>query len=100
MVTADKATGIFLEVSIDGRSMADYWRDAVDGIFQYADVNANALIDEDELQWVPSARAIRLSLGNGFVPPVAPITTISQITGDETSSCTRQALAAYYQHHG
>ncbi len=89
-----------IQVAVDERPMQEYWQEVFEEIFRFADRNDDAMLDPSELQFVPSARAIRLSLGNGFTPPVAAITSIRQITGSDDVSCTQNALETYYRLHG
>lgn len=96
---ANDQTRVELQVSIDGKPMRRYWNEVFDVIFHEADLNGDKILTDDEMRYVPSARAIRLSIGNGFVPPVAGLTSVQQITGGRSTSCDANALATYYQQH-
>ncbi|MEQ9066321.1 MAG: hypothetical protein RLO18_06330, partial [Gimesia chilikensis] len=66
----------------------------------FADTNQDGVLSETEIKLVPSARAVRLSLGNAFTPPVAAITSLSEIVKDSSQKCTKTQLRNYYLRHG
>ncbi|WP_417394598.1 hypothetical protein [Gimesia chilikensis] len=91
---------IEIPVTIDGQPFDAYWSGTFDAIFDFADTNQDGVLTENEIKLVPSARAVRLSLGNAFTPPVAAITSLSEIVKDSSQKCTKTQLRNYYLRHG
>lgn len=91
---------IEIQVTVDQQPFATYWTQTFDAIFDFADVNQDGVLSEKEIRLVPSARAVRLSLGNAFTPPVAAIQSLSEIVADPSQKCSKQQLRQYYLNHG
>ncbi len=91
---------IALRITVDEMSLDEYWTSTFDSIFAFADVDSDGLLNEDELRLIPSARAVRLSLGTGFTPPVATILSLNEIVATESPTCSKDALGKYYRRHG
>ena len=86
-----------LNVSIDGASFDAYWDKAFDAIFAFADCNDDGILSDQEIRLAPSARALRLALGNGFTPPVASLRSVKDVLHDSSQECTKDALKRYYR---
>ncbi|HVX11609.1 MAG TPA: hypothetical protein VHC22_10545 [Pirellulales bacterium] len=86
-----------IDVSIDDAPFDDYWDRAYAALFAFADVDGNGTLDEKEIRFVPSAHAVRLTLGNGFTPPVASIASLNDIVDDASHGCSLAALKQYYR---
>ena len=97
---AGHTSTIEIPVTIDGQPFDVYWSGTFDAIFDFADTNQDGVLTENEIKLVPSARAVRLSLGNAFTPPVAAITSLSEIVKDSSQKCTKTQLRNYYLRHG
>lgn len=91
---------IEIQTTVDQQPFATYWAQTFDAIFDFADVNQDGVLNEKEIRLVPSARAVRLSLGNAFTPPVAAIQSLSEIVADPSQKCSKQQLRQYYLSHG
>ncbi|MCA9004772.1 MAG: hypothetical protein KDA70_05815 [Planctomycetaceae bacterium] len=96
----DQTRLIDLQVTVDKLPYETYWTKTFDAIFDFADSNSDGVLSAEELQLVPSARAVRLSLGSAFTPPVAAIQSLKEIVSDEAQKCTREQLREYYLNHG
>ncbi|MBI1347258.1 hypothetical protein GC163_13340 [bacterium] len=96
---ANQVERIGLAVTIDGLPYDQYWTQTFDALFDFADVDADGAITAAEIRWLPSARAVRLSLGNAFTPPVAPIESLTEITASDAASASRTDLHQYYRRH-
>ena len=88
-----------LDVSIDSVPFDAYWDKAFDALFAFADADGNGVLSGDEIRLAPSARAVRLTLGNGFAAPVAPLQSLKDVLEDPAQTCTAEALARYYRRH-
>lgn len=97
---ADQSHPIGIQVTVDALPYDEYWTSTFDAIFAFADYNSDGVLNEDEIRLVPSARAVRLSLGSGFTPPVTSIGSLKEIVGDESRQCSKEALRRYYLQHG
>ncbi|QDT25951.1 EF hand [Gimesia panareensis] len=97
---ADHPHMIDVQVTVDGQPFDDYWTSIFNAIFDFADTDDNGVLNEQEIRLVPSARAVRLSLGNAFTPPVAAIQSLNEILTDPSQKCTKEQLRQYYQRHG
>ncbi|QDV17946.1 transaldolase/EF-hand domain-containing protein [Gimesia panareensis] len=97
---ADHPHMIDVQVTVDGRPFDDYWSSVFDAIFDFADTDDSGVLNEQEIRLVPSARAVRLSLGNAFTPPVAAIQSLNEILTDPSQKCTKEQLRQYYLRHG
>lgn len=91
---------IGIKVTVDNLPHDEYWASTFDAIFAFADCNSDGVLNEEEIRLVPSARAIRLSLGSGFTPPVTSIMSLKEIVGDESKKCSKEQLRRYYLQHG
>ncbi|QDT93680.1 EF-hand domain-containing protein [Gimesia algae] len=91
---------IDIQVSVDHLPYDKYWTKTFDALFNFADCNSDGVLSEAELRLVPSARAVRLSLGSAFTPPVASLQSLKEIVADETQKCSREQLKQYYLSHG
>jgi len=100
LVDATGVRTIDVEIAIDGRPFDAHWQATFDAIFAFTDVNADGVITAEELRLVPSAQAMRLSLGSAFAPPVSPVQTVATLTGRDSDSCSREALRDYYRRNG
>ncbi|WP_161604543.1 hypothetical protein [Roseiconus nitratireducens] len=98
--TAGAALGIELNVSIDGVSMEAYWDRTIDSIFAFADVDHDGLLDESEIRFVPSARAIHFCLDQGFVPPVAKLKGRTEVLAGAPGRWNPAMLKRYYTTNG
>lgn len=90
-------------VVVDGDrrlSLDEYWSQTIRALFTFADRNADGVLTDDEALLLPSARAIRMSLGNGFAPPIAPLRSVAEITEDRTPRCSLEQLEQYYRRNG
>lgn len=96
---ADQPRLIEIQVTVDELTYDAYWSKTFDAIFKFADCNSDDVLSEEELRMVPSARAVRLSLGSAFTPPVAAIQSLKDIVSDETQKCSRKQLREYYLKH-
>ncbi|HVW37679.1 MAG TPA: hypothetical protein VHB99_10255, partial [Pirellulales bacterium] len=90
---------IDIDVSIDGAAFEAHWRKAFDALFAFADVDGSGALDDQEIRLAPSARAVRLALGNGFTPPVAALQSLNEVLEDPSQKCTPEALERYYRRH-
>jgi len=97
---ADQRHLIDLHVTVDDLPYDAYWTRTYDAIFKFADCNSDGFVSEEELRLVPSARAVRLSLGSAFTPPVSAIKSLNEIVTDGSQKCTREQLREYYLSHG
>lgn len=97
---ADQTHVINLKFTVDDVPYTQYWTKTFDALFAFADTDQDGLLSKNELSLVPSARAVRLSLGNAFTPPVAPIESMTEITGDTSKKCDKQQLHDYYWRNG
>ncbi len=100
LVEASQPHQIDIRATIDSLSYDEYWTKTFDAIFAFADVNSDGMLDDDEIRLVPSARAVRLSLGTGFTSPVAALSSLREITSNGAAVCTREELNRYYRRHG
>tara|TARA_R110002095_G_scaffold197518_2_gene176729 strand:+ start:1544 stop:2938 length:1395 start_codon:yes stop_codon:yes gene_type:complete len=100
LLEADQNHVIDLQITVDGLSYDAYWAKTFDAIFAFADSNSDGVLNETELRLVPSARAVRLSLGSGFTPPVASIGSLKEIVNDESQKCSKEDLRRYYLRQG
>ena len=100
LVDATGVRAIDVEVSIDGKSFDAHWLATFDAIFAFADINGDGALKADEVSLVPSARAVRLSLGSAFAPPVSPVVSVATLTGRDAESCSREELRHYYLRNG
>ncbi|HWB09426.1 MAG TPA: EF-hand domain-containing protein [Pirellulales bacterium] len=89
-----------IKVSVDNVLFDEYWDGAYAALFAFADVDGNGTLDANEIRLVPSARAMRLSLGNGFTPPIASIASLKDVVDDASQGCTQEALKRYYRRNG
>lgn len=97
---ADHPRLIQIQVTVDQLPYDAYWTKTFDAIFKFADCNSDGVLSEEELRLVPSARAVRLSLGSAFTPPVASIQSLNEIAAKENQKCSREQLRTYYLNHG
>ncbi len=88
-----------IDASIDNMAFDAYWDKAFDAVFAFADVDENGALDDKEIRLAPSARAVRLALGNGFAPPVASIQSVNDVLEDASQKCTAEMLKQYYRRH-
>ncbi len=100
LVEAERTYDVDLQVKVDDLPYDEYWARTVDGIFAFADGNSDGVLNDEEIRLVPSARAVRLSLGTAFTPPVAPIQSLQDVMTGEAQSCSKEELANYYLRHG
>ena len=91
---------IDIQVTVDKLPYEEYWTKTFDSIFTFADSNSDGSLSAEEIHLVPSARAVRLSLGNAFTPPVASIQSLEEIVSDESTKCSKEQLRQYYLRHG
>lgn len=91
---------IGIKVTVDDLPHEEYWTKTFDAIFAFADCNSDGALDAEEIRLVPSARAVRLSLGSGFTPPVTSIQSLKEIVSDKSQKCSKEALRRYYLRHG
>jgi Ca2+-binding EF-hand superfamily protein len=91
---------IDIRVTINGVSFEDYWHEVFDELFAYADVDQSGTITDNEVNLLPSARAMRLALGSCFTPPIACLTSTKQLVDADTGICTREDLFRYYRSNG
>lgn len=100
LTEGDRVHEIGLQVTVDQLSYSDYWAKTVDAIFAFADSNSDGVLSDEEVKLVPSARAVRLSLGSGFTPPVAAIQSLADVVTNGSQTCSKEDLQKYYQRHG
>lgn len=100
LTEAGRTHEIGLQVTVGDLSYDDYWSKTFDAIFEFADGNSDGTLSEEEIKLVPSARAVRLSLGSGFTPPVAAIQSLADVLATESKSCSKEDLQKYYRRHG
>lgn len=89
-----------LQITVDGLPYEEYWAKTVDGIFAFADGNSDGVLNDEEIQFVPSARAVRLSMGTGFTPPIVPLWSLKDVVPGEPKTCSKDELLNYYRRHG
>lgn len=97
LLEGDRAHVIGIHVTVDGLPFGEYWNKTFDAIFAFADSDSDGNLNAEEIRLVPSARAVRLSLGSGFTPPVASIKSISEIVSNDSQTCSREQLRNYYR---
>ncbi|MBI1314847.1 hypothetical protein GC176_26425 [bacterium] len=95
-----RAHVIDIQVTVDTLPFDTYWTKTFDAIFEFADCNSDGVLNKEELALVPSARAVRLSLGSAFTPPVASIQSLDELVTDQSQACSREELRQYYRRHG
>lgn len=100
LAEAEQAREIAIYVTVDDIPYDQYWQRTFDAIFAFADVNSDGMLDDREIRLVPSARAVRLSLGSGFTPPVASVQSIHEIVAGDAPNCSKPQLTNYYLRHG
>lgn len=101
LTDAGHVQDITLRVTVDDLSYRDAWMRTLGAIFDFADADSNGTVDEDEARLVPSARSVRLALGTGFTPPIAPIRSVrNEILAGQQEVCDKAALDRYYLRHG
>jgi hypothetical protein len=93
----DRTHEVSLLVTIDDLNFDEYWSRTIDAIFDFADANSDGVLNDDEIKLAPSARAVRLSLGSGFTPPVASIRNLSDVVSGPAQSCSKADLQDYYR---
>jgi Ca2+-binding EF-hand superfamily protein len=98
-IESNGAQVIEIDASIDNVAFDDYWDKAFDAVFAFADVDGNGALDDKEIRLAPSARAVRLALGNGFAPPVASIQSLNDVLEEASQKCTAEMLKRYYRRH-
>ena len=89
-----------VRVTVDNLPHDEYWTNTFDAIFAFADCNSDHALSEDEVRLIPSARAVRLSLGSAFTPPVASIRSLKEILTNSSQTCSKEDLRNYYRRHG
>ncbi len=100
LTEAGRLHDIALHLTVDDLPFEEYWTRSIHAVFDFADRNADGSLRDDELRLVPSARAVRLSLGTGFTPPVAPEHLLKALGINGSSTCTKQDLTNYYRRNG
>lgn len=100
LTESDRTHEIVLQVTVNNTPFDEYWTNTFHAIFDFADANGDEALSEDELPYVPSARAVRLSLGTGFSPPVAALQSLQEIVSGGSSVCSKDDLASYYRRQG
>ncbi len=100
LIESHRIHEIDIRVTVDDLPYDEYWTKTFDALFAFADSNSDGALSEEELPLVPSARAVRLSLGSAFTPPVASIQSLKEIVGDESKKCSKVELRRYYLRHG
>jgi hypothetical protein len=100
LAEGERTFDVDLQITVDDLPYDEYWARTVDGIFSFADGDADGVLNNQEIRLVPSARAVRLSLGTAFTPPVAPIQSLQDVMTGEAQTCSKEELANYYRRHG
>lgn len=100
LAETEQTREIAVHVSVDDLPYEAYWQKTFDTIFAFADSDQDGMLDDTEVRLVPSARAIRLSLGSGFTPPIAALQSMPELVGSESPKCSKAQLRNYYLRHG
>lgn len=100
LIEAGHSQTVDLQVTVDDLPYDEYWTKTFDAIFEFADGNSDGALTEEEIRRVPSARAVRLSLGSAFTPPLAPIQSLKEIVETDSKTCSKVELRRYYLRHG
>lgn len=98
-IDSNGAQVVGIDASIDNMAFDAYWDKVFDAVFAFADIDGNGALDDKEIRLAPSARAVRLALGNGFAPPVASIQSLNDVLEDASQKCTAELLKQYYRRH-
>lgn len=100
LVETEQSHEIAVQVSIDDLTYDEYWQKTFDAIFDFVDTNSDGMLDDKEILLAPSARAIRLSLGTGFAPPIASLQSVKEVVQGDSTTCSKEQLRNYYLSHG
>jgi len=97
----DGVRDLAIRASVDGLTFQDAWMRSIDAIFEFADVDSNGTLDENESRLIPSARSVQMAIGAGFATPIQPIRSLrTDVLAGEDDACDRAALRRYYQRRG
>lgn len=100
LVDSEQSPEIAVQVSIDDLTYDEYWQKTFDAIFDFVDANSDGMLDDKEILLAPSARAIRLSLGTGFAPPIASLQSVQEVVQGDSTKCSKEQFRNYYLNHG
>jgi Ca2+-binding EF-hand superfamily protein len=89
-----------MHVRIDGEPFEAVWNTFMQQLFRYLDVNGDGVLDEKELERVPSADLLLARGGVGFGLPVEKVTARVLVEKNQGGKVTAADLAAYYRQNG
>lgn len=99
--SGDQSHVINIHATIDGESFNTYWDQVFDDLFNFADINFDGWITDDEIHLLPSSRSLHLARSSGFAPPVANLRAAGEVRGEKTRrGCTRDDVREYYRESG
>jgi len=100
LLNGDKPARIELWVEIDGTPVSAVWTETFAKLFAFFDRNADGVLDAKEVALLPSPRALRLAVGNGFTPPVGSAPALADLDRNGDGQVTPDELAAFYRAAG
>ena len=96
----DKLARIELRAELDGVSVSAIWDETFAKLFAFFDRNHDGALDTKEAARLPSVRALRQAMGNGFTPPVGAAPTFAELDRNGDGKVTPEELAACYRAAG
>lgn len=97
LLDGDKAVRVELVAEVDGVPVSAVWSETFAKLFAYCDRNGDGSLDAAEAARLPSARALRQAMGNGFVPPAGATPAFADLDRDADGKVTAAELAAHYR---
>jgi Ca2+-binding EF-hand superfamily protein len=89
-----------LHVRIDSEPLEAVWNAFMQQLFRSLDVNGDGVLDEKELERVPSVDLLLARGGVGFGLPVEKVTARALVEKNQGRKVTAADLAAYYRQNG
>ena len=95
-----KISRVEVRVEVDGKPVAAIWDESFAKMFAFFDRNSDGSLDEKEAANLPSPLALRLSLGNGFTPPLGAAPALAALDANKDGKVNAEEHAAFYRKAG
>lgn len=100
LLDGDKAVRVELHAEVDGVPVSAVWAETFVRLFAYFDRNGDGALDSAEAARLPSARALRQAMGNGFTPPAGAAPAFAELDREADARVTPAELAGFYRAAG
>lgn len=96
LLDGDSPVRIAMRAEVNGVPVSAVWADAFATLFAYHDRNGDGSLDATEAATLPSARALRQTLGSGFTPPAGSAPDFSDLDRDKDGKVSLAELTGHY----